>query len=472
MSELRDPDAARAYVAAGLCVSRLSDLGTDVPIALPWLLETLSETGSLPPAGIIADLGHLFSGRSLRSAPPLPQVPPRLKSALRCYEDHVLGRIEAAPEIDALTDAFLGLPPAQFARGVAIVASRLLRRLNTQSTSLSPGAIRNLASTPTTELQATATAGLSAGAHALALLEDGYRSTTQGAHRAGNLISETDIFLIEHIGVLADLTQRLAIEDILASARELKAAMPRRMKARKHAKRQLVATEVSDDDRYPTGGFSGIATSGTLENLVSSELIYMDDGRTPTTRDAPIDLFDLRYVEGELLYYTRDDSQFIRDRRVVDFFLSPGLVRTRIKSTSTPRQQIVELFGLLHCVVDRLCDWLSDRELHVSLVFVQNSPLASERALCKVLFADWIERGVVEISCVARIDTTPADAAATLRADYDRILVGTEPTTEVVDAMQLIVQGTGPAIAASRAAQTTPCSGWEHAAKTLLHMLA
>ena len=95
-------------------------------------------------------------------------------------------------------------------------------------------------------------------------------------------------------------------------------------------------TSLTDEDHYPTGGFSSIATTGTMENLVISELIYMED---PADKDAAggVDLFDLRYAEGELLYYTRDESQFVRDHRAVGFALSSDLTRARIKDRGAPR---------------------------------------------------------------------------------------------------------------------------------------
>ena len=58
-------------------------------------------------------------------------------------------------------------------------------------------------------------------------------------------------------------------------------------------------TQLEEESAFPVGGFSSISTVGSLENLVTSELIYMDDPNDPAS-ERP-DQFDVRFVEGDLL---------------------------------------------------------------------------------------------------------------------------------------------------------------------------
>jgi len=76
-------------------------------------------------------------------------------------------------------------------------------------------------------------------------------------------------------------------------------------------------TAFTDGTTYPTGGFSGLTNQGTLENLLTSELAYMDD------ISGSISLFDMRYVDGELLYYLRDEGTMRRRRRTIHFIIDP-----------------------------------------------------------------------------------------------------------------------------------------------------
>lgn len=65
---------------------------------------------------------------------------------------------------------------------------------------------------------------------------------------------------------------------------------------------------------YPVGGISELSNRGSLENLLRSELIYSET-------DTEIDLFQVRYVEGELLYYQRDSNQIDQQEEEVHIFL-------------------------------------------------------------------------------------------------------------------------------------------------------
>ncbi|MCO4781109.1 MAG: hypothetical protein KC646_02200 [Candidatus Cloacimonetes bacterium] len=53
---------------------------------------------------------------------------------------------------------------------------------------------------------------------------------------------------------------------------------------------------------YPLGGITGITNKGSFESLLSSELVYAEV-------ESEVNLFDVKYIENELLYYERDTNQ-------------------------------------------------------------------------------------------------------------------------------------------------------------------
>lgn len=53
---------------------------------------------------------------------------------------------------------------------------------------------------------------------------------------------------------------------------------------------------------FPMGGIAGISNKGTLNTILPSELLYS------TIKD-PVDLFQVKFVENDLLYYLRDQQQ-------------------------------------------------------------------------------------------------------------------------------------------------------------------
>jgi hypothetical protein len=405
--ELRDRAAAEAWLAGGLCLMRLLPPGADEYMRVaPWLMGVLTEAGAMPPAGVIADIGHLLGGGSLRTLQPLPALLPGLGSAVHAYEDHVLGRLEADPRLDAVIDAVARLPAQHRDHAVALFVTHVWHRMGGHAgVSVSPGVARRVIHMPVDELCGTGHAALTGGDIA-AMLEEGYQALISGARRLGTLISEAEVFLMENFDALGDLTQRIAIEQMIEVADALSASLPRRLKPRARRERERIPTLLAAEDNYPTGGFSSLATSGSLENLVSSELIYMEELQPDSA--AHIDLFDLRYAEGELLYYTRDESVFVRGQRVVTFALMPDLEAVRFKDPALPWQRLVMALGLMIACLRRLGDWLSREGLLFRVVFVRGSamrePLVAERGLCALALREFMARGMAEVAHAPDLD--------------------------------------------------------------------
>ncbi len=397
--ELRDRSEAESWLAGGLSLMRLCRPSVEEHLRMePWLFGVLSESGVLPPAGVIADIGILLTGGSLRSIQPLPLVAAGLGEAVHAYEDHLLGRLEADPRLDSVIDALARLSSDFRAEAIALFTAHMLQRLRYRSgVSLSPGVVRRVVRLPLQELGSRGHPAITQDGAVLEALEDGYQGLITGARRLSMLISEADVFLVENFEALGELTQRLAIEQIIEVADALSAALPRRLKPRVRGEKAHVPTPLAAEDNYPTGGFSSLSTSGSLENLVISELIYMEDG----AESQEIDLFDLRYAEGELLYYTRDESVFVRGHRAISFVLLPDLERVRLKDPTLAWQRLIVILGLIACVVRRMAGWLAGEGLTFRIVFVAEAdgtdPLAAERGLCALFLREWIDKEMAEV---------------------------------------------------------------------------
>lgn len=126
------------------------------------------------------------------------------------------------------------------------------------------------------------------------------------------LLKEEDLFEIENWEVLNTEAKRIGSRQIAEVERRLGEFRLPRVQLRDEA--MEVETDFDDDTTYPTGGFSGLTTRGSFENLVRSELVYMEEGKG-------MSMFDLRYVENELLYYLRNDGVMRRKRRFVHIIL-------------------------------------------------------------------------------------------------------------------------------------------------------
>jgi hypothetical protein len=404
-----DREEAAATVAAGLCLGRLLPSNEIAMRSGPWILSTLSERLELPPVGVIADLGALLFGTSLdalrtASAARLPTEDVALAAALRRYEDAVLGRLAASGRLATAGYAVARLPTEMHAQAVGILVSGVLARIGYDGgIEVEPGVVRRLTERKPEEAMQRGYAALRDDPEVRKRLTEGYAALARCAQKARDLIGDADLFALENLTVLGTLTQRLAIADVLRAQEAIATALPRRF-PRRRRKEGDVASKLEDESVYPVGGFSSVTTSGSLENLVTSELIYMDPPPpkgTPRGEKADVDLFDMRYVEGELLYYARDEAIFVRRRRLVVLALGPDLVRARVKDRAVPWQRIVLVLGVVLVVTKKLAELLGEEALEIRVVFLHDegkaTPLESEKALAGLMLREWRDRGMADV---------------------------------------------------------------------------
>ncbi|AEI66341.1 hypothetical protein [Corallococcus macrosporus] len=424
-TELRSPQDAERWLCAGLCLIRHEHLAAGtLDSAVPWLLATLAESPALPPPALIADLGRLVAGVPLAPSAPVPDTLPRLRAAVRAYDDHVLARLAAEPHLEAASAALARLPEALRPRGIAFLVARVLTRMGfTAGTAVSPGLARRVLERPPAELLQGGYAALrdTGASPALERLAEGYEALASAARRAQALLGDAESFTLENLEHLQGKAQRMALEQAVEAAEALSRSLPPKLRARPVATAPLPMT-LEDEAAFPQGGFSSVSNVGSLENLVTSELVYMED-------EPDLDLFDVRYVEGELLYYTRDESISVRRRRVITFVLPPDLVDARVKDAGVRWQRVVVALGLLLCLVRRLSQWLGSEELHFRAVFLHAPgadapPLDAERGLCELLLREWRARGTAEVLTAASLEEVlDTAAAATKRARVDVVLL-------------------------------------------------
>src|SRR5262249_17110879 len=197
------------------------------------------------------------------------------------------------------------------------------------------------------------------------LLGELYDSLIQASRRWSDVLGPEDIFDLESKAALEELGQRLAHRQVLRAGALLEATLPRH-KVRPLARRMEVPTRILDEDTYPVGGFTSLSNRGSIESLLHSQLAYME----PKGSEIQPDLFDPMYLMDELLYYSRDENQFLRRRRTFVLALAADLVETRFKDFELPYQRGVMLLGLLYVLVKKLTEWLSTDALNFQFLFL------------------------------------------------------------------------------------------------------
>jgi hypothetical protein len=393
--ELRTENA-RLFLIQGLRLQRVRRPAPEsVRLALEWCFEIASSGEPLPPVCLVADLGHMafdpdWDGRGPRELEEVPGFPHEL---LRMYEDHVLGKVLADWTFQRASDALRHYAAGRDrARGLAFVLQRFRENAGFGGVELSPGVIKTLLDMPPEEVHAAGWESLSREGPMPVLVEL-YEGVITQSRRTAEVISPVDLFELEHGTALKDLSERLLLRQVLHTAQRMDRTLPT-TRVRPLAGRQEVPTRVLDEDTYPVGGFSSLSTHGSIESLLHSQLAFMEPHDRP-------DLFDIKFLRNELLYYARDENQFLRRRRTFTFVLYPDLVHARFKDAALPVQRVVLLWALIYVTVARLTDWLSTDALTFVFNFLPDdegeAPLEAERELAETLFREGIANGHVEV---------------------------------------------------------------------------
>lgn len=473
-TELRAQADVASWLAAGLCLRRVPGDSVEDDIAVAGsILACASELASLPPPGVIADVATLLGG--VRPQVEVPQsADDALKIALRAYDDDVLGRLVQTPRFDDVLAAYAHLPSTQRPQAIALVVGALCERAGFAGLSVNPATLRRALARPREERDVTGRAELRSAATSNRLA-DAYLRLARGARQSRALVDDREVFAIDHLAVLGSFARRLAADHIAAAAEALTVTLPRRLPANRQ-QRGARDTQLADEDTYPAGGFTAITPGGSsanIENLVSSELVYMEDHQV-------VDLFTLRYVEGELLFYTRDDSVFRRHRHLITFLLGTELDDARVKDPAVPWQRLVLGLGLLVAAIRWLTDQLGHEALQVRLSFPPGL-LAEERELVSLLLEGEITSGIVQVVEEAPESAILVATAAGNNSISDLVVVSLGPVPALPKgqrALHLSLAAAAPAayeLAPRRAVPPEPgpdaWTEWTEVAEDLLRWL-
>jgi hypothetical protein len=181
------------------------------------------------------------------------------------------------------------------------------------------------------------------------------------------------------------------------------------------------------------------------------------------------DLFDIKFLRDELLYYSRDENQFRRQRRTFVFALFPDLERARFKDSELPWQRIILALGLAVTAVRRLVEWLSTDALLFEVLFLDEAVgpqfLVAEQAIMEMVFREQVANGTVVIHrlprgrlsrhCVQRARRSRCDCMAVATTDQRLEIEG-------VRFARLVLAGPCPALAPESDAEARVL-GEEHA---------
>ncbi len=362
-----------------------------VPCVL-GLSAALVEVPDLGSPTFALDVALLLAGERLM--PAQHAVTGALATALRGYEDHLLARLVSDRRWLPLQEALLAAPVAVRPTAAGLLIDRLCQRLQVPHAGpFSQAAVRRLQTRTPREVADEGFAALVTEPELAPALTASFEALARAARRERTLLSDAEVFLLENVATLEGLGPRVALGQLADAAQAVEERLPSRMKMPSRNEGEA-PTALEQESALPVGGWSSLANSGSPESMVTSELIYMEENERP-------DLFDVRFVEGELLYYARDESVALRKSRTLCVVIDASLDSARLLDEGERHQRLLWALASVTAAVRKLSSWLSHEALSFELVFVRGKgghALEAEQGVVALLLREWQERGRLTLS--------------------------------------------------------------------------
>ncbi len=165
--------------------------------------------------------------------------------------------------------------------------------------------------------------------------------------------SEMEIEQLRHADLFKLRSLRLQAQAITTIVEQLPSITPAALAPIEQTE---MLVKSADAYYYPAGGIDELSRKGSIEMLLPSELAFIDE-KIGSSENAP-DLFSIRFLENELLYFKRNDGHIRRKRFNVNFVIF-NFKRFRIKQPehlsnletyidALLLKTVKELFKLLH----------------------------------------------------------------------------------------------------------------------------
>jgi hypothetical protein len=340
--DLTRDELSRCLATWAYFVACAAPMSVTLPMSLVWLRLCWEAGHDHLPLVLVHDLGQLLlQGRDFRfaSARDLARWPESECATRLAYEDRVVGRWALDPSVTEAHVMIAGMPSslrdAAVAHACSLALSRRLRM--TEEVVLgNPAHLRML-------MEATLKAVPEEFEGWQEVVETEWVVwVAEQIARVASVLTTTrlfqpeDLWEIEHLAQLPSESTRLALRELNGLGSRI-GVVPASVVLTIRQKAREILIEAEEADQYPAGGFDAIATRGTFENLVRSEVAYVGEGSSQT---GGVDLFDVRFAESELLYYTRDESPLLDARRDLTVVLDRPS-RQRHKHPSLASQTLV-----------------------------------------------------------------------------------------------------------------------------------
>ncbi len=395
------------YLASSMEISgsAFEDRSSGIPRALGWFRHLQGFGYDAIPFFAVHDVGHLLVIGDMfpfKAVTDLDRWGEHERPLRLAYENRFLNALRADPRIRRLIQLLAqhrdegDAGDLRVRRALEILFSPAREERLPENVLLNPAQLRDAGDLGGLDIAAAKTRFEQKHPGVLMALLAAFATRQLARIEIPKLLREEDFFELTHFEALDRPHRRLfarRVQELVSGAGPIDVA-----RTGVKVESQEAATLVADEGTYPTGGIGEITTHGSIENLVRSELVYRDDTMA-------VDLFALRWAEGDLLFYTRDSGALHRKRRTLVFALDPS--RLRMKDPRHPNSRAIVAYSLIARCVDDLMELFGGEGARAELRIVAPRPGDTdqeEAALFGLRLREAMRRGDAAVSIVPSLD--------------------------------------------------------------------
>ncbi|MFZ2958269.1 MAG: hypothetical protein WA705_15375 [Candidatus Ozemobacteraceae bacterium] len=143
---------------------------------------------------------------------------------------------------------------------------------------------------------------------ALPLIEHLYQEAIDTLTKKPFCLTPVDVFEIGHPALFRKPSDRIFYRRLMRTLNGI--SLHTSAVFTLHEEAAMVVARFGEPQVLPLGGYDSLTNQGDIASLVPSELGYIDE-------TMPVDLFDVKFMERQLLYFKREEGSVFRIRRDV-----------------------------------------------------------------------------------------------------------------------------------------------------------
>ena len=199
----------------------------------------------------------------------------------------------------------------------------------------------------------------------LSTIETIYREVLEHLERDPFRLNQADLFEIGHPSLFEKPADRTFYRVMMRAVKGIATWAGGVFTLREET--PVVVSHFGEPQMLPLGGYDSLTNKGDISSLVPSELAFIDEAM-------PVDMFDYKFLENQLMYFKREQGAVFRIRRRVH-------IQVELTSFMEHERHLGMFFAWCLILSDKILDAFTKDIVEIQFEFMGFEPTAMKDAL-------------------------------------------------------------------------------------------